>query len=179
MNVVLHGFETALVNSLPKEKKPGVIRYADDFVILRHDLDTLLHLKQRAEAWLGKMGLNLKESKTRITYTLNEHEGKVGFDFLGFTIHQFKTGKYRSRLGFRTIIKPSKDAQKRHLAQMADVIKEHRSAPQTVLIVKLNRKIRAWSNYYRTCSFQHVFSRMDYQLHWKLRRSVGQVATPP
>lgn len=170
MNVALHEMETELVNSLPKEKKPGVIRYADDFVILHHDLDTLLQLRQRAEEWLAEMGLNLKDAKTRITHTLHEHEGHVGFDFLGFTIRQFKTGKYRSRLGFRTIIKPSKDGQKRHLAAMADVIKEHRGAPQTALIVKLNRKVRGWSNYYRACSFQRVFPRMDFQMHWKLRK---------
>ena len=80
-NVALHGLETALTNSLPAKHKPGVIRYADDLVVLHQDLDTLCSLRDQAEAWLATMGLNLKASKTRITHTLHEHEGAVGFDF--------------------------------------------------------------------------------------------------
>ena len=169
MNIALHGFETELVNSLPKYKKPAVIRYADDFVILHHELETLLQLRQRAEEWLAEIGLNLKESKTRITHTLDEHEGNVGFDFLGFNIRQFKTSTYVARRGYRTIIKPSNDAQKRHLAEMAEVIQQYRGAPQTALIAKLNPKVRGWTNYYRACSTQYVMPRMDTQMYQKLR----------
>lgn len=169
MNIALHGFETDLVNSLPKYKRPAVIRYADDFVILHHELDTLLQLRQRAEEWLAEMGLNFKESKTRITHTLDEHEGHVGFDFLGFNIRQFKTGRHITRRGYRTVIKPSKDAQQRHLAEMAEAIKQYRGAPQTALIAKLNSKVRGWTNYYRSCSSQRVMPRMDTQMYQKLR----------
>lgn len=169
-NIALHGMENALVDSLPAKQKPGVIRYADDFVILHSDLDTLLQLKQRAEEWLADMGLKLKASKTRITHTLHHYEGNVGFDFLSFNIRQFETGKYASRQGFRTHIKPSKDAQKRHLGEMAEVIKQYRGAPQSALIITLNRKVRGWSNYFRSCPSSPVFARMDHQLHWKLRK---------
>ena len=169
MNIALHGFETDLVSSFPKERKPALIRYADDFVILHHDLGTLLQLRQRAEEWLAELGLNLKESKTRITHTLNDHEGNVGFDFLGFNIRQFKTSTYVAQRGNRTIIKPSKDAQKRHPAEMAEVIQQYRGAPQTALITKLNPKVRGWTNYYRACSSRYVMPRMDHLLYKKLR----------
>lgn len=169
-NIALHGMERALIESLPQRRKPGIIRYADDFVILHSDLDTLLQLKQRTEEWLAEMGLQLKDSKTRITHTLHKHEGNVGFDFLSFNIRQFETGKYASKQGFRTHIKPSKDAQKRHLGEMAEVTKKHRGVSQAALIVNLNRKVRGWTNYYRSCSASRVFSRMDHQLHWKLRK---------
>lgn len=169
MNIALHGFETDLVSSFPKEVKPALIRYADDFVILHHDLDTLLQLRQRAEEWLAELGLNLKESKTRITHTLYEHEGNIGFDFLGFNIRQFKTGKHIVRRGYRTAITPSKDAQKRHLAEMAEVVQQYRGAPQTALIAKLNPKVRGWTNYYRACSTAWVMPRMDHLIYKKLR----------
>ena len=169
-NIALHGLETTLVKSLPQKYKPGVIRYADDFVILHHDLGTLLTLRSQAETWLADMGLNLKAAKTCITHTLFEHEGNVGFDFLGFTIRQFPTGKYRSHRGYKTIIKPSKKAQQRHLAAMAEVIRRHRGSNQTALLAALNPKIRGWANYYRPCSAKKVFDRMDSQLHWKLRK---------
>lgn len=76
-NIALHGMETALVDSLPKSRKPAIIRYTDDFVILHEDLSTLLKLKALAEPWLAKLGLNLKVAKTRITHTLNQSEGHV------------------------------------------------------------------------------------------------------
>ena len=115
------------------------------------------------------MGLNLKQSKTCITHTLNEHEGYVGFDFLGFNIRQFKTGRHITCRGYRTVIKPSKDAQQRHPAEMAEVIQQYRGAPQTALIAKLNPKVRGWTTYYRSCSSQRVMPRMGHLLYKKLR----------
>jgi len=110
-NIALHGLEAALVESLPQSRKPAIIRYADDFVILHQDLATLLKLKAQAEQWLETMGLNLKAAKTRITHTLNEHEANVGFDFLGFTVRQYAMSKRHARLGFKTFFKPSKASQ--------------------------------------------------------------------
>jgi RNA-directed DNA polymerase len=177
-NIALHGLETALTTSLPTKCKPGVIRYADDLVVLHADLDALHSLRKQAEAWLAPMGLNLKASKTRITHTLHEHEGALGFDFLGFSVRQFPTGKYRSRQGFpgpsartgKTIIKPSKKAQKRHLQKMAELIRTHRGSNQTALLTALNPRVRGWANYYRSCSAKKVYDRMDSQLYWKLRK---------
>jgi RNA-directed DNA polymerase len=169
-NVALHGLEAALTHALPKSQEPRVIRYADDLVILHRDLETLLQLKERAAEWLSEIGLNFKESKTCITHTLYAYKGNLGFDFLGFTVRQYKTGKHRSRQGFKTIITPSKEAQKRHQAAMAEVIRENRGSTQAGLIFTLNRKIRGWANYYRSCCAKQVFNRMDYQLFWKLRQ---------
>ena len=135
-NVALHGLEEALAK-VSRGYRVVVIRYADDLVILCEDLGTLLKAKEMAEAWLAEIGLRLKPSKTRITHTLDEHEGNVGFDFLGFNIRQYRVGKYRTRtyrgkLGFKTIVKPSKDDVKRHLHKIREVIHQYRGAPQMV-----------------------------------------------
>lgn len=63
------------------------------------------------------MGLRLKPSKTRIVHTLDAHEGQVGFDFLGFHIRQYRVGQYHTRTfrgapGFKSLLKPSRDAVK-------------------------------------------------------------------
>lgn len=72
-------------------------------MVLCADLDTLLKVKVVAEEWLAEMGLRLKPSKTRITHTLEEYEGNVGFDFLGFHVQQYRVGKYRRNLtGWRS-----------------------------------------------------------------------------
>jgi len=169
-NIALHGLETALVESLPQSRKPAMIRYADDFVILHEDLATLLKLKAQTEQWLATMGLNLKAVKTRITHTLHDYKGNMGFDFLGFTVRQYPMSQRHARLGFKTFIKPSKAAQQRHLAEMAEVIHKHRGSNQTALLTELNPKVRGWTNYYRACSAKKVFDRMDSQMHWKLLR---------
>jgi RNA-directed DNA polymerase len=74
--------------------------------------------------WLRDMGLELKPEKTRLSHTLIEEGGKVGFDFLGFTIRQFKVGKYALSRGFKTIITPSKEALKSHTQKIGTIIEE-------------------------------------------------------
>jgi len=172
-NVALHGLETALVASLPQRKRPAIIRYADDLVVLHKDLDTLRILQERTETWLKEIGLRLKPSKTRVVHTLYAHEGQPGFDFLGFTIRQFPVGKYRTKtyrgeVGFKTIIKPSKSAQERHMRKVSAAIRRHRGSNQTALIAELNPMIRGWATYYRTCVAKHTFTRLDHEVSYKL-----------
>ena len=172
-NIALHGFEAALVSTTPQKHKAAVIRYADDLVILHEDLETLLNLKTRAEAWLAEMGLQLKPSKTRVTHTLDVYQGNVGFDFLGFSVRQYRVGKYhthtfRGQPGFKTLIKPSKAAVKRHLHKVKMVIHQYRGGPQAAVISALNPVMRGWAMYYCTCVAKRVFDRMDDQVFRKL-----------
>jgi RNA-directed DNA polymerase len=174
-NIALHGLEEALVKSLPKNNRPAVIRYADDVVILHPDLNTLQELQASAAEWLTQMGLQLKPSKTHIRHTLNEYGGQVGFDFLGFTIRQYRVDKhrthmYRGKPGFKTIIKPSKKAIKHHGHKIKQTIRQYRGSSQAALIGVLNPLIRGWTNYYRTVVSQQVFDRLDQELFWKLAK---------
>jgi RNA-directed DNA polymerase len=169
-NIALHGLEATLTTAFPKKYRVAVIRFADDFVILCKDLDTLQTARNLAETWLADIGLTLKSNKTYITHTLHEHEGRIGFDFLGFTVRQFPVGKHHSQRGYKVVIKPSKKAQKRHLQQMETLVRTHRGSNQTALIAALNPRIRGWANYYRACSAKKTFQRMDHQLHWKLSK---------
>jgi len=173
-NVALHGSEEALT-TVSKRYRIAVIRYADDLVVLCEDLETLLKVKQKAETWLTEMGLRLKPSKTRLTHTLNEREGNVGFDFLGFNVRQYRVGRYhtrtyRGKAGFKTLIKPSDKTCQRHLQEMREVIRRHKGAPQAALIRVLNPKIRGWAQYYSACVAKKTFDRTDAQIFRKLYR---------
>ena len=173
MNVALHGLEEHLIRACSHRNKPGVIRFADDFVIIHEDLEILHALQEKAETWLAEIGLQLKASKTHIRHTLHEHEGPAGFDFLGFTVRQFPVAKHRTRTfrgkpGFKALIRPSEKAQRRHLLKVKDVIRTHRGNSQSALVSALNPVIRGWANYYRTCSAKDTFSTMDYQTYGKL-----------
>lgn len=185
-NVALHGLETAIVAAYPARPRrngrreswqPTVVRYADDFVVLHRDLTVIEEIKQLASEWLIDMGLELKPSKTRITHTREAHNGTAGFDFLGFNIRQYPTGKTHSArntkgklLGSKTLIKPSKEAIHRHSTAVREIIRHHRTAPQEALIARLNPVIRGWTQYYSTVVSKEVFSRLSHLTYLKLRR---------
>ncbi len=119
-----------------------------------------------------------QQKKTNILHTLKELEGqKPGFNLLGFNIRQYPVGKYQSgkntngeKLGFKTIIKPSKEKVKEHYHKLADIIDNHKAAPQQALIAKLAPVIIGWSNYYRTACSKETYSKVQNLLFWKLSR---------
>lgn len=171
-NIALHGFERAM-EAVNRRHRIIVVRYADDLVVLCENLETLLTVKEEAARWLGEMGLRLKTAKTRITHTLNEYEGRAGFDFLGFHVRQYRVGKYRTRTyrgkpGFKTLITPAGEGVKQHTGKVKGIVHRYRGAPQTALITTLNPVVRGWTNYYRTCVAKRTFNKMDRLMHRKL-----------
>jgi RNA-directed DNA polymerase len=143
---------------------------------MHENLGVIMKCKEIIAEWLRDLGLELKPSKTKLTHTLEEIEGNVGFEFLGFHVQQFKAGTYRcaknsqgTPLGFNTLITPSQAKIKVHLAKIAEVIDSHKTAPQAALISKLNPIIRGWSNYYSTVVSKEIFSKVDMLTWQKLR----------
>jgi RNA-directed DNA polymerase len=190
-NIALHGMETALLSIKERwgkaEEKPILIRYADDYVILHSNKEVVEQCSKRVESFLRNMGLWLNDKKTRMTHTLTSCEGNVGFDFLGFTIRQYPVGKYRTGtcrgkpLGFKTIIKPAKEAVKRHMKAIGDAIRKYGSVPQEKVIAELNPKIRGWANYYKTVVAKKTLSQCDHILwrqlwRWGIRRHTNKGA---
>jgi RNA-directed DNA polymerase len=182
-NIALHGLETHLRAAFPRDRytkgrvdwgwQPVVVRYADDFVVLHEDRQVIEQARQLAAQWLARVGLELKPEKTRISHTLIPHDGRVGFDFLGFTVRQYRVGYHRSgalRLGFKTWITPSKASQQRHYAALAAAVHRQRTATQGQLLGTLNPLIRGWANYHARSVAQAVFNRMDHRLFGRLLR---------
>ena len=190
-NIALHGMESIIkkevgkldirddnnnkISPFKRKQSVSIIRYADDFLILHKDLCVIQRCQEVVSNWLKDMGLDLKPSKTRLTHTLNDcQKEKSGFNFLGSHIRQFNVGKYNSgvnkgkKLGFKTIIAPSKESQKRHYKMIAEVIDKHKGVSQEILITKLNPIIRGWCNYFSTSICQKEFSRIDWLTFWKL-----------
>jgi RNA-directed DNA polymerase len=185
-NIALHGMENRIKQYAETIKGKGskankrqalsLIRYADDFVIIHEDLNVVKKSQEIIAEWLRDMGLELKPSKTKLTHTLNEIDGNVGFEFLGFHVQQHKVGNYRcarnphrTLLGYNTLITPSKAKVKTHLAKIAKIIDTHKTAPQAALISKLNPIIRGWSNYYSTVVSKKTFNKVDNLTWQKLR----------
>ncbi len=141
-------------------------------------MKVIKHCQEIIGRWLSQIGLELNQEKTKITHTLNDYEeNKPGFDFLGFNIRQYPVGKYQSGkktngeiLGFKTIIKPSKEKVKEHYRKLADIIDNHKAAPQQSLIAKLVSVITGWCNYYRTVCSKETYSKLSQLLFLRLMR---------
>ena len=183
-NIALHGMEEAIKeyaatwkgNKVANRNSLSLIRYADDFVILHKDRKIVKTCEEIIRKFLGKMGLELNEEKTKTIHTLDEYEGKKpGFNFLGFNIRQYQVGKYQTGkstngtpLGFKTIVKPSKEKVKEHYQQLVKIIEKHKSAPQVLLIAKLAPVIKGWTNYYKTACCSETFKKVERLLFLKL-----------
>jgi RNA-directed DNA polymerase len=176
-NVALHGLENDTKEALDADLRTAmqfaamqlsIIRYADDFVVLHKDLDVVMKAKAFIEEWLKGVGLELKPSKTRVGHTLEEVDGKAGFQFLGFEIRQHRVTT--NKLGYKTLIKPSKEAVKRHLQSIRQELRALRGAPQVAVIAKLNPIVKGWSRYYVPSVARKVFEYCSDQMHQKLWR---------
>ncbi|CDM93852.1 MAG: reverse transcriptase domain-containing protein [Limnospira sp. PMC 1291.21] len=196
-NIALDGIARLIETMYPKKNNRAqatTIRYADDFVVISPSLEIIEQCKTAISEWLKPVGLEIKPEKTRICHTLKpiEYNGKTeepGFDFLGFNIRQYPVGKYKSgklgerrkgsfllnktphkMLGFKTHIKPSNKAVKAHTEVIKGVIKQHKTAPQSALINKLNPIIRGWSNYYSGVVSSETFGKLD-NIIWQMLRA--------
>ncbi len=85
-NIALHGMEQMLMDfakTLDMRNKKGnqvswqskvksltFIRYADDFLLIHHDINVVLRCRELISQWLKDINLELKPSKTRIAHTL-------------------------------------------------------------------------------------------------------------
>lgn len=179
-NIALHGLENVIKERFPRSVRrrfysPTVVRFADDFVVLHDELSVIEQSRAVADEWLKPMGLRLKPSKTRITHTLEAVDGQIGFDFLGFQIRQYPAGRTKSGhngdgklLGFKTFIKPSPTAIKRHQQALRENVRRHKHTEQIKLIKNLNPFIKGWCRYYAAVVSKEVFAKVGHVLFQQL-----------
>jgi RNA-directed DNA polymerase len=104
---------------------------------------------------------------------------EAGFDFLGWNIRQYVVGKHHSGknnhgklLGFKTIIKPSKESVETHYRKIAEVLDSMKGKSQEMVIERLNPIIRGWTNYHSAVCSKETFNKLDDIIYNKLRRWV-------
>ncbi|MBD0269429.1 MAG: group II intron reverse transcriptase/maturase [Cyanobacteria bacterium Co-bin8] len=180
-NIALHGMEQDLKAQFPARdtRRAGqryqasaiqVVRYADDFVVLHADRAVIEAVQTALESWLAPLGLQLKASKTHIVHTLGADGVATGFDFLGFNIRQYPVSPKQKASGYKTLIKPSKAAIKRHKQTLRTLMRSYSGHRQPQLIRCLNTSIRGWSRYYSTVVSSRCFQHLDNYLKLSLLR---------
>ena len=184
-----------------KRNSLAVVRYADDFVVLHEFREVVIECRRLASEFLNSIGLELSPEKTRLTSlrdlrlsaedteaavgggvgnSTSGFDGKVGFNFLGFTIKQFKS-KYEDacsttgeHLGYKTLIYPQKEKCQEHQKQLHETILGARAprSSQYSLITKINPVISGWARYMGTSDANSagVLKSMEHLTFQKLRR---------
>lgn len=83
-----------------KDRRKSIIfvRYADDFVVMNHNLSVIQKCKEIISEFLAERGLELSDAKTKIVHTRIVFEkNESGFKFLGFKIKHFDTKKHSAK----------------------------------------------------------------------------------
>ena len=133
------------IKKVEERWKARLIRYADDCVVpCQGSTERVL---KGIRTVLGRLGLSLNETKTRVVDARKE-----SFTFLGFTIQIRKSVKTGKRFPF---IRPSKEALAEIKAEIkALTCRKTLHLPKEVIIKKLNEVVRGWAGYfyYGNCS---------------------------
>lgn len=184
-NIALHGLEEHLKNYVSSRNFPkpylnaargaktkrqalGVIRYADDFVIIHRNAEIMEKVILETKDWLANVGLEISPEKTKL------RKASESFRFLGFQIILVsKQGQYRVK------ITPSKENVKRFTDKTHKIIQTNKSASSYGLIYLLRPVLIGWGNYFRYCECKETFKKVDNILYnqiraWVFRRAIRQ-----
>jgi RNA-directed DNA polymerase len=166
-NIALHGMEEELDvryyldrgRYILARNSVGVVRYADDFVVICKTREEAMNNYQKLKTYLNKRGLSLADDKTKVTHI------SEGFDFLGFNLRQYQTNN-----GMRLLIKPSKVSVKKAREIIKNAFIQLRGKPVGDLIAKLNPIIRGIGNYWSSQVAKEIFENIDRYTWIKTRK---------
>lgn len=166
-NIALHGMEEGIGvkyslnggNHIVARTSVGVVKYADDFVIVCKSEEEAINMYDKLKPYLDKRGLTLADDKTKITHITE------GFDFLGFNLRQ-----YRANNRMRLLIKPSRSSVKKARERIKNVFIQFRGKPVGDLIKKLNPIIRGIGNYWSSQVAKKIFGTLDSYIWIKTRK---------
>nr|QWL15280.1 HNH endonuclease [Ulva lacinulata] len=189
-NIALHGLEEHLKNYVSskdfpkphptaargtqtKRKALGVIRYADDFVLIHRNPEVMEKVIAETKNWLSNVGLEISEEKSKL------RKASQSFKFLGFRITLVTKHDQ-----IRVKINPSKENVKMLIDKTRNIIQNNKSASSYALIYLLRPVIIGWGNYFRYCECKETFNKVDNLIYnqlraWVLRRSIrkGRIST--
>ncbi|MCM3655517.1 group II intron reverse transcriptase/maturase [Metabacillus litoralis] len=175
-NIALHGMEEELgiiyrktyksngSYAIHPKCKIALVKYADDFVALTETKEQAQSIYERLQPYLRKRGLELSNEKTKITHI------EDGFDFLGFSVRQYKTWQ-----GNKLLIKPSKESIKKAKEKIRDTFRIMRGQPVRELIKVLNPIIRGYGQYWKHVVSKKIFDKIANYVFHKTRKYLRQL----
>ena len=177
-NVALYGLEPHLKQWYVKTQRPtyrldtkqsmvqrkkeiGVIRYADDFVVIAPYRGVVEAAYNEIESWLKNMGLELSPEKTRIASSYDS------FPFLGFSIVTVRNNdKHKVKIHI------SRASKSRLIDKISTLSRARRSSSAYQFIKELSPIIIGWGNYFKYCECSYEFQQLDNRIFNILRKWV-------
>ncbi|MGH7592801.1 MAG: group II intron reverse transcriptase/maturase [Gemmatimonadales bacterium] len=162
-NIYLHWFEKLFSrrDGPGHWAKAGLVRYADDFVILAR------YQSRRLIDWVegtleGRFSLTVNREKTRVVAL---RQPGASLDFLGFTLRYDRDRFGRSRRYLNVF--PSAKSQARARSKLRDLLGPQRNfVPIDAMVKDVNRWLRGWGGYFR-----HGYPSEAFQgLNWYVSR---------
>lgn len=159
-NLVLDAVDTYVIS----HGEEGMVRYADDFVILAKTKRRAEHIYKEVVSVLQKLGLNVNQEKSHIAH-ISER-----FIFLGY---EFGGGGYFPGDGGTTVAKLWKRIAKKAITAFKDKMRylTRRLQPRNIQMLKekLNPVIRGWGNYFKEGYYKTSFLELDSWYRMRLR----------
>lgn len=155
-------FNTKTRGSARRALACGVIRYADDFVVIHENRRVLELCIEEIKKWLLTIGLEISEEKSKL------RDAREGFKFLGFQIIQVRKGIVRGQK-YKVKITPSKDSCLRFLDKVRKTIQAAKAWSSYDLIRVLRPIYLGWANYFRFSECKQVFSKLNFYIFGMLR----------
>ena len=142
--------------------KAKLVRYADDFVILAHDVGD--RMTNYVNQVLGRLGLSLNQDKTRVVDLQLAGER---LDFLGFTFRFDRSGYGDWR--YLNIV-PSARSMNRVRERLRLMTQRQVQPSPENLIAKMNRFLRGWGNYFSFGYPGMAFREVNWSVQKRWRR---------
>lgn len=142
-----------------KMKALGIVRYADDFVLIHENKAILEMCVDETKRWLAHIGLEISEQKSAVI------DGRQGFNFLGFQIILVRKAQIDR---YKVKITPSKLSKQRFLLKVRDYL-QWKTASSYDIICKLKPLILGWANYFKYCECGDTFHNLTHMIFQKVR----------
>lgn len=174
-NLYLHWFEVVLLRELGRGRiGAGLVRYADDFVILARNLSEPLKafVEEKLEGW---MGLRINREKTRC---VNLREEGQRLDFLGYSLRYDRDLRGHSWKYLNVF--PSPKSLKRERAKLRDMTDKRQCfTPVPELIARINRHLKGWANYYAYGYPRNAFRGINHYVRQRLTKHLERRSQRP
>lgn len=178
-NVYLHYVIDQWFENEVKKKARGqcyLIRYADDFIMLFENHEDSEEIFIETERRINMFGLELQSEKTRIFEFNLKKLTNITFDFLGFTIYNYKS-LYQKEIRLGMKIKEESIQKKYDNIKM--YIEQLRYEKFKVIFWMVNSVLRGYYNYYGiNTNFEWLMSIYQYAQREMLKLYVERYGVP-
>jgi RNA-directed DNA polymerase len=159
----------------------GLVRYADDFIIVLNHPRNIKVIKKNVEKFLDIRGLQINEKKSKEIFFSFSKESKKDpspkFDFLGFTF-MYQSNVRLSRIiskrhmtnSKKVIISPSRQNVIAFKRKLKTLIGKNSNLTAIELLQKLNPILRGWTRYFSVSICAKILSEVDNYVYRRLWR---------